>query len=130
MPRTAGSSLGHRPWQSNNAVQQAAAGPREGRYVNIFPVLEWMFAQDGIAVMTGIVNRILAVGVERPSVFSEKLKLGQNRPVGDFLLMAQVLALHFLDKHQVGIGGYQCIPDLVQHKAPVADIKAFVDVVG
>ena len=89
-----------------------------------------MFAQDGIAVMTGIVNRILAVGMERPGVFSEKLKLGQNRPVGDFFLMALVLTLHFLQEHQIGIGGYQCIPNLVQHKPPIADIKTFMDVVS
>jgi hypothetical protein len=68
--------------------------------------------------------------VERPDVFSKKLKLGQNRPVGDFLLMALVFALHFLQEYQVGIGGYQCIPDLVQHKAPIGGIETFVDVVG
>ncbi len=130
MPRTAGSSLGRHPWQSNNAMQQAATGPGEGRYVNVFPTLERMFAQNRIAVMAGIVNCILAVGVERPGVFSEKLKLGQDRPVGDFLLMALVFALHFLQEHQIGIGGYQCIPDLVQHKAPIGGTETFVDVIG
>jgi hypothetical protein len=44
--------------------------------------------------------------------------------------MAQVFTLHFLQKHQIGIGGYQGIPNLVQHKAPIADIKTFMDVVS
>lgn len=130
MPRTAGSSFGRHLWQSNNAMQQAATGPGEGRYIDVFPALERMSAQDGIAVMAGIVNGILAVNVERPGVFGEKLKLGQNRPVGDFLLMPPVLTLHFLQKHQIGIGGYQRIPDLVQHETPVADIETFMDVIG
>jgi hypothetical protein len=89
-----------------------------------------MFAQDGIAVMAGVVNCILAVRVERPGVFSEKLKLGQNRPVGDFFLVTLVFALHFLQEHHIGIGGYQCIPDLVQDKPSIAGIETFMDVIG
>lgn len=81
-------------------------------------------------MMAGVVDGVLAVGMERPYAFGDEFGLGLRRPIADFFLFTAVFALHFLQKQQIGVGGDQGVADLMQHEAPISHVEAFMNVVG
>src|SRR3989338_8773780 len=66
----------------------------------------------------------------QPDFFCDELMLRAARIVMKTLGMARMFALHFLQKHDVGIQLAQAIAQLVQHHTAVEMGKTFVNVVG
>ena len=77
-----------------------------------------------------VVNDIAPVGRVRPDFFREKLVLRFAGPVAVAFGMTIVLALHFLQKHNVGIKRTQPLTQLAHDDATVKGGKAFVDIPG
>lgn len=61
--------------QYHGAVQQAAAGPTQPRNIDVVLAVKRVLAEDGIAMVASVCDRILSVGMMRPHLISEKLEL-------------------------------------------------------
>src|SRR4030042_2341975 len=79
--------------------------------------------------MPFIVHCILSVGMVRPYLVSQKLMLWQCRVVKMALGITAVFALHFLQKHNIGVKFTQAITQFVHYHAPIEMGEALVNVV-
>lgn len=86
-------------------------------------------AEDRVAVVSMVVDRILAVGGLVPDLLRQKLVLWIQRPVGMGDLVAHMHTLDLLQKHQVNIQRAQTLAQVVDHHATVELGKALVNVV-
>ena len=87
-----------------HTVQQAAAGTFKPGHIQVFPGIKRELAEDGIAVVTGIINGVFTVGLMWPELVRQKFVLGHVRPVFCSRLMTGVLAVDLLQKGQIHIG--------------------------
>ena len=87
-------------------------------------------AEDGVAVVTVVVDRIAAVGAVDPGAFGKKMVLRDGRPFRMALGVRQMHALDFLQEHEVGLETSQLIAQVVDHQATVELRKTLVDVIG
>lgn len=81
-------------------------------------------------MVTGFVNGIFTVGMMMPDLIRKKFKLTVFWPVTDLILFVCVLALDFLQEHNIGIYLTQCIFHFMQHKATITGAESLVHVVG
>ena len=100
-------------------MQQAALLEAMRGYILILGADDGEAAENGVAVVAVVVNRVAAISVVRPYFFGEKLVLRFDRPVVDVLGVVLVLALHFLQKHDVDIEQAQMMAQFVHHHAPI-----------
>ena len=111
------------------AMQHAAALEGVGGNVLVFPRQDLVARQDGVAVVAGVVDAVLAVGEVGVDMAREELGLRPARPVLKAAGAQAVAALHFLQEHDVGAQGAEAVAQFVHGQAPVELRQAFVDVV-
>ena len=112
------------------AVQQAATLEAVCGDIRVDRLHDGETAENGVAVMPFVVNRIHAVSMVRPEFVGKKLVLRTGRIIGMALHMPGVLALHFLQEQDVGIQFAQPFAQLVQHHAAIELRETFMDIVG
>jgi hypothetical protein len=114
--------------QFDPAMQQTALLELQVRYILIEGMQDRKTRQDGITVMTMVIDHVPPVGRSMPVRFGQELMLWLTGPVGVLLFMAQMQSLHFLQKDNIGIEMTQALAQLMHHHAPVKAGKALVDV--
>jgi hypothetical protein len=83
--------------------------------------------EDGVTVVTVVVNRVAAVHV-LPVLAGEEGVLRIDRAAGEAHGKALVEPLHLLQEHHVGVERSKAVAQLVDHHAPVEVRQALVDV--
>lgn len=116
--------------QLDLAVQQAAALETVCRNIPVLALHDGEAAEDCVAVVSGLVYRILAIGTMRPHRTGDEFVLCLVGIVVVTLGMVAVFALHFLQEYDVGIQLAQSFAQPVHHDAAIEVREALVDVVG
>jgi hypothetical protein len=111
-------------------VQQSAALEAMRGNIRVERLQYREAAQYRVAVMSRLIHRILAIGGMRPDLLRDEFVLRAFRIVVIALTVQRMLALHFLQEHDVGIQLAQPFAQFVQHDAAIEIGEAFVDVVG
>ena len=114
--------------QFDTAMQQAALFKLQMRHVLIMAVDDREAREDGIAVMTMVIDHVAAIRTIQPMLVGEKLMLRSTRPIGMISLMQQVQSLDFLQEENVRVQAAELLPQLMHHHAPVKLGEAFMDV--
>ncbi|HBX35931.1 MAG TPA: hypothetical protein DEG76_00915, partial [Pseudohongiella sp.] len=112
----------------DGAVQEATLREVYKRGVNVIPADKGQFTQNGIAVVTVLLNCVLAVGVMRPDSICQELHLRLVGPVSQTFAMQGMVANNFLEEHQVGITGAKMVADMRQHQAFGTHAESFVNI--
>ena len=112
------------------AMQHATAFETMRGNIAIIPAHDGITAEDRIAVMPFIVDRIFSICKFRPDRIGQKLILRVAGPVFETLCMPLVLADHFLQKDDIGIKRAQAVAQLMHHHPPVEMGKTLVNIVG
>ncbi len=98
--------------------------------IQIFPFGEGELAEDGVSVVAVGVHGVFPVGVVRPDLVGQKLKLWAVGPAGDFFSVLSVVSQHFLKEDEVGVDAAEGFAHLIEHEGKIACGESFVDVVG
>ena len=85
----------------NHAMQKTALREIYKRSINIVPASERVGAENSVAVMAMLINRVLAIGMMRPYGIGQILQLRLGGPVPHSFAVFLVVAHHFLQKYQV-----------------------------
>ena len=101
-----------------------------GGDIDIFPACDWEFAEHGVAVMTGAVDRVLSVGKVRPKLLGQKFKLALVWPFFDLFFVTFMLSLDLLEENQVRMNPSNGLTDCFEAKATPSGAKALMDIVG
>jgi hypothetical protein len=118
------------PTYLNLAMQQAATLETVRGNILVRGLHDRVAAENGIAVMAMVVDRVHTVSMVCPELVGQELVLRHRGVIGMALGMTQVFALHFLQKYDIRIQLAQTLAQLMDHKALVELREAFVDVVG
>lgn len=113
----------------DGAMQKTAAGRSHVGDIDVFPSDERVFAEDGIAVVAGFIDGVLAIGVMLPDLVGEKFELTVIRPVVKPVVGDGTFAVYLLQKEHVGINITQRFLYIMQDKAAITDAESFMDVV-
>lgn len=84
-------------------MQQAATVRLHQRNIDVLPGLNRETAENGIAVMTAAIHRILTVNMKSPLLLSQVLGLVDIRPMFVFFRFVAVFALNLLQQQQVRV---------------------------
>src|SRR5690606_38293111 len=79
-------------------VQKTAVREAEDRGVDVVPADEGQGAEDGVAMMTVLIDRVATIGMVSPDGVCQILKLSLGWPGRKLFLMPLVGADHFLQK--------------------------------
>ena len=82
-------------------MQNAALGEPESGDVDVIGLAEWQFGQYGVAVVTMLVNGILAIGEMIPDRVRQELELIPFWPARNLGPVAVIFTDYFLQKDQV-----------------------------
>ncbi|MCY1433526.1 hypothetical protein D9M71_495570 [compost metagenome] len=74
------------------------------RNIQVAVTADRKFGQQGIAMVPLRIHGIAPVGVLRPHAVGEEFVVRPGRPAGLAAGVPAVFAVHFLEKHQVGVG--------------------------
>ena len=113
---------------TDGPVQETALREAQHRGVDVVPAHEWELAEDGVAVVTVLIDRILAIGVVCPDGVGEVLQLGLRRPARHLFLVFAVGAHHLLQKHNVGSTVAQALADLAEYQSLRPEGETLVDI--
>ena len=113
----------------NDSVEESAFFELIGRDVDVFDKLKWIFAEDGVAVVTGTIDRIFSISDVRPNLVRKIIKLRLLRPVAHLQLVAFVFAQNFLQKNEFRMNSSNRVANSRENKAAVRRAKPFVDIV-
>ena len=111
------------------AMQHAAALERMGGDVLVLPGENLVARQDGIAVVAGVVDTVLAIGEIGIDLAGQEFMLGPVGPVLETAGTQSMTALHFLQKNDVGSQRAETVTQLMHRQAPVELRQALMDVV-
>ena len=90
----------------DNAVQQAAAGFLKPRQVDIAALVKRILTEYRITMMTIIINRVFTIGIMRPQIIRQKLKLGFCGPSLDTFFVMIMMAQPLTDEEIVNLAAY------------------------
>ena len=116
-------------WKIDLAMQQSATFKSMRGNIHVQGLKYRESAQYRVAMMPGLINRILSVSAMWPDFLRNELVLSATRIVVKSLGMALMLALCFLQEYDIGIQFAQTVAEFVQHNAAIEMGKSFVDVV-
>jgi hypothetical protein len=100
-------------------MQQAALLELQVGDILVVAVQDGKAREDGVAVVAVVVNHVAAIGGGCPDVFGQEFVLRRVGPVVVVLGMAEVQALHFLQKDDVRVEVAQALAQLMHHHPPV-----------
>src|SRR3989338_6488870 len=118
------------PVKINLAMQQPAAFKAMCGNIHVYRLHDWKAAEYRVAMMSRLIHAILAICEMRPNFFRDEFMLRSAWVVVIALGMARMLALHFLQKNDIGIQFTQAVAQLMQYYAAVEMRKTLVDVIS
>src|SRR6476661_1613644 len=101
------------------AMQKPASLESMRRDILVVPARYGIARENGIAVMTMVVDRVAAVRKIAPYGISQELCLGLRRPVSMTRGIPVVSTLHLLQEDDVGAERAQTVPQLVNDQSPI-----------
>ena len=116
--------------QFDLAMQHAPAFEGMRRNVLVFPVQYLVAREDGIAMVTGVVDAVLAIGKIGVHMTGQKFMLRLAGPVLEAAGALAVTALHFLQKHNIGTEQPQTIAQFMYRQPAIELRQALVDIVA
>ena len=114
----------------NFTMQQATLLAMVRGNIGVFVFSNGKLGQQGIAMMPGRIDGILAVCVIAPDRISKKLYLPVQRPGAEPTTVLDMLITHFLQKNDVCLQLADQLTLLMQGKACIETCHTFMDIKG
>ncbi len=111
-------------------MQQAAPFKTQLRHILVVGMRDGEARQDGIAVVTVVIDDIAAISCRLPNVFGQKIVLRGLRPVLVPFGVPEMQALHFLQKNNIRPQYAQTLAQIMHSHVPIELRKTFVNIVG